>query len=101
MGFIPVSDVLLLIAMAGGYIVFYLAKREEYIPRIVGYAISAVILVSAVSYMLANSWMENRVLDAKMRYYQQHMMMKRRCPGGPPPVMPRMSPPAQPQQIKK
>ncbi|HTZ11291.1 MAG TPA: hypothetical protein VMD04_02785 [Candidatus Margulisiibacteriota bacterium] len=90
MGFIPVSDVLMLIALAGGYIVFYLAKREETIPRLVGYCISAIIITSSILYMLTSSWMQSRVFDAKMRFYQQHMMMKSGCgPGG---AMPKMSP---------
>jgi hypothetical protein len=90
MGFTSVSDVLLLIALAGGYIVFYLAKREENVPRFFGYCISAIIVTSSILYMFTGSWMQSKVYKAKMQYY--HGMMKSCGKTGAPQAMPKMSP---------
>jgi hypothetical protein len=92
MGFIPVSEVLMLIALAGGYIVFYLAKREEAVPRLVGYCIAAIIITTSILYMITSSWMQSRVYDSKMQYY--HMMKMKDCGKmmGASKAMPKMSP---------
>jgi hypothetical protein len=96
MGFTSVSDVLLLLALAAGYIVFYLAKREAEIPRLIGYAISAIIIGASIAYMLSNAWMQSKVFEAKMRCYQNMMGPGMMRPGmmrpGAPHAMPRMSP---------
>jgi hypothetical protein len=75
-GVIGVSDTLLLIAMGVGYAVLYLAKREEKGTRLIGYAISALIISSAIGYLFLNLLMQRRFYGPKARCYQKMMMQQ-------------------------
>lgn len=80
MGIIGISDSLLLIALAGGYIVLYLARREEKFLRIIGVIIGCVIIGSSLAYIFTNSWMEGKIWGTKRCHYRKYtpsrMMMQ-------------------------
>jgi hypothetical protein len=79
-GFIGVSDVLLLIALGTGYMVFYLAKREDKGLRLIGFVIGTVIVASAISYMLINIIAQNQLCEAKTQYYKRMMLQPHMMP---------------------
>lgn len=85
MGFPGIFEALLLIALGFGYIVLYLAKREEKRLRFVGYLLGITIIVFAVIYMIGNTLIQT-ICYPKMRYYKgmtKQRMMQQPSPQAP------------------
>lgn len=95
LGFSGVFEALILIALGFGYIVLYLAKREEKGLQFVGYVIGGVIIVLAIIYLLCNIWAQASLCYPRLRYrkgiMQQRMIQPRM-------MQPRMMPQAPAQK---
>lgn len=76
-----IADTLLLFALGIGYIVLYLARREEKGLRLVGYAIGGGIIVLALLYILSSLLFGVCYKSNIMRHHrtmmQQKMMQQR------------------------
>lgn len=71
LAFPRVLDVVLLISLGISYIVLYFAKREEKGLRLIGYFIGTLILGLTVAYMVGDLIVQNRIVDARLRYHQK------------------------------
>lgn len=79
----------LLIALALGYIVCYLANREEKALRTVGYTIGISIIALSSLLILGNLFLEAKFWTKDARYISQHrMMMREQAPANMPIPMP-------------
>lgn len=87
MGFPGAFEALLLIALGIGYIVLYLAKREEKVLRFSGYIIGGIIIALAAVYLLGNILIQAQICYPRLRYrkgmMQQRMMQPRMMPQAP------------------
>lgn len=73
-GFLGIPEALLLICLGIGYIVIYLAKREERQLQLVGYIIGSLIIGLSLIYQTANLWVQAKMCSSRMPY-QKAMMM--------------------------
>ena len=86
MGFPGIFEALLLIAMGLGYVVLYLAKREEKRLQFIGYMIGVVIIALSIIYLISNSLLQS-VCPFTRPYkgmMQQQRMMQPPMPQRPP-----------------
>lgn len=68
-----ISEALLLICLGIGYIVIYLAKREERQLQLIGYIIGGVIIGLALFYQAANLWIQAKTCSQRIPYYKATM----------------------------
>lgn len=73
MGFPRVLDVLLLISLAVSYIVLCFANKEEKGLRLIGFFIGSLILALTIAYIVGNLLWQNKLCNAKAKYYQGMM----------------------------
>lgn len=77
--FMQTSEALILIALGIGYIVIYLAKREEKQMQFLGYTIGAVIIVLAIVYLAVSVWFQGRMYCFSGRRYDYRGKMHQRA----------------------
>ena len=75
MQFSGLSDAILLVALGVGYVVLYLAKREEKSLQLMGYLIGGVIIVMAAVYILGSLFYRGEYQRNMLR--TQSLMMHR------------------------
>ncbi len=76
-----IIDVMLLIALGVGYIVFYYAKREEKLLQITGYLIGMLIILIATFYITLNFLFQTRLFEPRVqKTYGQGMIRHRIIP---------------------
>lgn len=73
LGFPGTTEALLLICLGIGYIVIYLAKREERQLQLIGYIIGGVIIGLTLFYQAANLWIQAKSCSQRMPYYKATM----------------------------
>lgn len=73
------NESLLLIALCMGYLVMYLAKREEKTLQFIGYIIGSVVIALAGICIIFSGWIQANIGYAKMRHHgpRQEMMQQR------------------------
>jgi len=74
MGFSGMFEALLLIALGFGYIVLYLAKREDKRLQFLGYFLGAVIITLSLTYLVINVLTQAFFLAPKTRYYNRSII---------------------------
>lgn len=89
LGFSGMFEALLLIALGIGYIVLYLAKREEKDLQTIGYIIGTLIMILAIFYLVGSLWLQVR-LCPKVRHLRGTMQPRMM----PQPMMPRSPAPS-------
>ena len=89
MQFFGLSDAILLVALGIGYVVLYLAKREEKALQFTGYLIGGVIIVLSLIYILGNLLVkreyQSNMLQAQKMMMQKRTMQPRQMPQAPVP----------------
>lgn len=85
LGFPGIFEALLLIALGSGYIVLYLAKREEKGLQFIGYMIGVIIIALSLIYLVGH--ILTQAYYPKARFFkgmrQQRMMPQSAVPGAP------------------
>jgi hypothetical protein len=81
--FASINDATLLIALGLGYVVLYLAKKEQKRMQFYGYLIGIVIIALASVYILSNLWLQSSIYCSRPRPFNK-MMLRRVRPPMPP-----------------
>lgn len=87
MGFPGNFEALLLIALGMGYLVLYLAKREDKGLQFLGYIVGVIIITLSLIYLVGNTLIQTVYYPRVQHYYKgmmkQHMMPRPMMPQAP------------------
>ncbi len=99
MGGVIVTEAMLLIALALGYMVCYFASQEEKQLKSIGTIIGVFIIVLSFILILGNLFLNTNVCLRYNKMGYPHMMQQRHMPGET--FQMPLPPPPQPQSMKK